>query len=117
MTLANLPYLTKKKKTRREQFLEEMNQAIPWGDLLRVVRRSYRENKENDRPALPVERMLRIYFLQQWFQLSDPGAEEALYDSASMRAFAGIELGQDDIPDETTILNFRHILERYSLTQ
>ncbi len=61
--------------------------------------------------------MLRIYFLQQWFQLSDPGAEEALYDSASMRKFVGIELGEEVIPDETTILNFRHLLEEHELTK
>ena len=61
--------------------------------------------------------MLRVYCLQQWYQLSDPGAEEVLYDIHSMRAFAGLELGRDDIPDETTILNFRHLLERHDLTK
>ena len=117
ITLASAPYLTKKKKTRREQFLEEMDEAMPWGDLLRIVNRRYRKVDENGRPKMPAERMLRIYFLQQWFNLSDPGAEEALYDSASMRMFAGIELGQEAIPDETTILNFRRFLEAHELPQ
>lgn len=117
ITLASLPYLTKKKKTRREQFLEEMDKAIPWEDLLRIVERRYRKMDDNGRPKMPAERMLRIYFLQQWFNLSDPGAEEALYDIVSMRMFAGIELGQEVIPDETTILNFRRFLEQHKLPQ
>ena len=71
----------------------------------------------NGRPPLGLEKMLRIYFLQQWFNLSDPSMEETLYDSESMRRFAGIELGQDVVPDETTILNFRHLLERHGLTK
>lgn len=94
-----------------------MDKAIPWGDLLRIVNRRYRKVAENGRPKMPSERMLRIYFLQQWFNLSDPGAEEALYDITSMRMFAGIELGQEAIPDETTILNFRRFLEEHELPQ
>jgi len=117
ITLASLPYLTKKKKTRREQFLEEMDKAIPWKDLLRIISRHYQKVDDNGRPKMPAERMLRIYFLQQWFNLSDPGAEESLYDSTSMRMFAGIELGQEAIPDETTILNFRRFLEQHKLPQ
>lgn len=117
ITLASLPYLTKKKVTKRERFLDEMEQSIPWEDLLKVLRRHYRENDECGRPTMPARVMLRMYFLQQWFQLSDPGAEEALYDSASMRKFVGVELGQDPIPDETTILNFRHLLEEHNLTK
>ena len=117
ITFASAAYLTKKKRTRREKFLEEMDQAIPWGDLLRLTEKHYRKVSENGRPKMPVERMLRVYFLQQWFNLSDPGAEEALYDITSMRMFARIELGQDLIPDETTILNFRRFLEEYELPQ
>ena len=80
ITLASLPYLTKKKKTKRELFLEEMESALLWGDLLRIVDKRYRKEDDNGRPKMPAEMMLRIYFLQQWFNLSDPGAEEALYD-------------------------------------
>jgi IS5 family transposase len=117
ITLASLPYLTKKKVTKRERFLDEMEKSIPWDELLSILRKQYRENDECGRPSMAARVMLRIYFLQQWFQLSDPGAEEALYDSASMRKFVGVELGQDAIPDETTILNFRHLLEEHNLTK
>lgn len=117
ISLASLPYLSKKKTTKREQFLAEMEKAVPWKELLKIVQKRYRKADDNGRPKMPAQRMLRIYFLQQWFNLSDPGAEEALYDIASMRLFAGIELGQDDIPDETTILNFRRFLEDHKLPQ
>ena len=117
LTLASLPYLTKKKVTRRERFLDEMEQSIPWEELLKILSKHYREDAECGRPKMPALAMLRIYFLQQWFQLSDPGAEEALYDSAAMRKFVGLELGQDALPDETTILNFRHLLEAQGLTE
>ena len=115
-TFASLAYDNKKKKTRREKFLEEMDGVIPWADLLKVVRHQY-PKKGNGRQPMPVERMLRIYFLQQWYGLSDPGMEDALYDSESMRRFARIDLEADVIPDETTILNFRHYLEKYRLTE
>lgn len=117
LTLGNLSFVNKKKRLRREIFLEEMNKAIPWKLFLQAIHRHYRENKENGRPSYAAELMLRIYFLQQWFQLSDEGMEEALYDTHSLRAFAGIELGDDNIPDENTILNFRHMLERHRLTE
>lgn len=113
-TFAALAFANKKKKTRREKFLEEMDQVVPWRQLLKVIERHY-PRAGNGRPPLGLEKMLRIYFLQQWFNLSDPGMEDALYDIESMRRFAGIELGQDEVPDETTILNFRHLLERHGL--
>jgi transposase, IS5 family len=115
-TFAALAFANKKKKTRREKFLEEMEQVVPWPKLLRVVERHY-PRAGNGRPPMSLEKMLRIYFLQQWFNLSDPAMEDALYDIESLRRFAGIELGQDEVPDETTILNFRHLLERQGLTK
>ena len=115
-TFAALAYANKKKKTRREQFLEEMNLVVPWMNLLQVVEPHYPKAGQG-RPPLGMEKMLRIYFMQQWFNLSDPGMEDALYDMESLRRFAGIELGADEVPDETTILNFRHLLERHQLTQ
>jgi len=108
-SFASLAYENKKKKTRREKFLEEMEQAIPWEKLLQVVRKHY-PMAGNGRQPMPLERMLRIYFMQQWYGLSDPAMEDALYDSEAMRRFADIELEVDVIPDETTILNFRHLL-------
>lgn len=115
-TFAALAWQAKGKTTRREQFLAEMNAVIPWARLLAVIAPHY-PTAAKGRPPLPLERMLRIYFLQQWFNLSDPAAEDALYDSESMRRFAGVELGEDVVPDESTILRFRHLLERHELPQ
>lgn len=108
----------KKKLTRRELFLAEMEAVVPWGRLLALVAPHYpKAGARGGRPPMPLETMLRVYFLQNWYCLSDPLAEETLYDSEAMRRFAGIELGDDRIPDETTILNFRHLLERHGLTE
>src|SRR5580658_9884505 len=104
------------KTTRRAQFLAEMDRVVPWGDLLAVIEPVYpKVGDAGGRPPVPLERMLRIYFLQAWFNLSDPAVEEALYDSATMRAFAGVDLGQEAVPDETTVCKFRHLLERHKL--
>ena len=116
VSFASLAYEKKKKKTRREKFLEEMNQVIPWEKLLQVVKKHY-PMAGNGRHPMPMERMLRIYFMQQWYGLSDPAMEDALYDIESMRRFADIDIEVDVIPDETTILNFRHLLERHNLTK
>jgi IS5 family transposase len=108
----------KKKRTRREQFLAEMDVVVPWLRLLSLIEPHYpKAGPKGGRPPMPLETMLRIYFLQNWYSLGDPTAEEMLYDSDAMRRFAGIELGDDRIPDETTILNFRHLLERHGLTE
>jgi len=108
----------KKKVTRREQFLAEMDAVVPWTRLLALIAPHYpKAGPKGGRPPMPLETMLRVYFLQQWYALSDPMAEEMLYDSDAMRHFAGIELGDDRIPDETTILNFRHLLEKHRLTE
>jgi IS5 family transposase len=93
-----------------------MNAVLPWQRLLALIAPHYPKGK-GGRPVMPLERMLRIYFMQQWFNLSDPQAEDSLYDMESMRRFAGIELAEDAIPDETTILNFRHLLEKHKLTE
>ena len=102
------------KKTRRALFLEEMEQVVPWGKLCGLIE-SYYPKAGNGRQPVGVERMLRIYFLQQWFNLSDPAVEEALYDSAVMRSFVGIDLGREPVPDETTVCKFRHLLEEHGL--
>lgn len=107
-------YQPKKKVTRRQRFLGEMEQVMPWEALLEVLRPAY-PTGAGGRPPYPLEKMLRVYFLQQWFGLSDPGLEDALYDSESLRAFAGFVLGRDSLPDESTILGFRHWLERHGL--
>ena len=116
--LTMIGYFDKKKKTRRSQFLEEMDKAMPWSDLHAVIESHYpKVSGKGGRPPMPLERMLRIYCLQQWYNLSDPGAEEALYDSLTMRQFAGVRTDDDVIPDETTILNFRRLLESKQLTE
>ena len=115
-TFASAAWHAKGKVTRRERFLAEMGAVIPWARLLRLIEPHYPKAGNGTQP-MPMERMLRIYFMQNWFNLSDPGAEDALYDSESMRRFAGIELLEDDIPDESTILRFRHLLEEHKLTE
>jgi len=87
---------------------------VPWKRLCALIAPHY-PTGEGGRPPIPMERMLRIYFLQQWFNLSDPGVEEALYDMVSMRTFAGIDLGDAPMPDETTVCKFRHLLEQNNL--
>ena len=103
------------KPTRREQFLAEMERVVPWAELGALIEPFYPKNDGAGRPTVGLERMLRIYFLQQWFNLSDPAVEEALYDSRAMRAFVGIDLGREGAPDETTVCKFRHLLEVHSL--
>ena len=113
-----LRHAMKKKQTRREKFLAEMEAVVPWTRLLALIEPHYpKAGSKGGRPPMPLETMLHVYFLQQWYALSDPMAEEMLYDSDAMCRFAGIELGDDRIPDETTILNFRHLLEKHALTE
>jgi IS5 family transposase len=102
------------KKTRRAIFLEEMEQVVPWAKLCDLIEPHYPKPGNGRRPK-ELEKMLRIYFLQQWFNLADPAVEEALYDSASLRQFAGIDLGGEPVPDETTVCKFRHLLEEHHL--
>lgn len=116
-TLASLTYQAKKKRTRREKFLAEMDQVVPWSELVSVIEPHYPKSGRRGRQPMPLESMLRIYFMQQWYAMSDPGMEDALYEIESMRRFAGLELIEDAIPDETTILKFRRLLERHKLTE
>ena len=115
-TFAELAWSTKGKVTRRERFLAEMDAVIPWDRLIRLIEPHYPKAGRGRQP-LGLEKMLRIYFLQQWFDLSDPAAEDAIYDSESMRRFAKVELSEDKVPDETTILRFRRLLETHDLTR
>jgi len=103
------------KKTRKQQFLEEMEVIIPWRELAEAIEPYYPKPEGAGRRPVGIERMLRIHLLQHWFNLSDPGAEEALYDSPALRDFVGIDLGQEPVPDETTICKFRHLMERHHL--
>src|ERR1700741_1939724 len=100
------------KPTRRATFLAEMERVVPWSALCGLIEPFY-PKAGNGRPPIGVERMLRIYFLQQWFNLSAPAAKGALYDSRAMRDFVGIDLGREPVPDETTVCRFRHLLEEH----
>ena len=100
MTLAAAGFERYAKTTRRAVFLAEMERVVPWPALCGLIEPFY-PKAGNGRPPVGVERMLRIYFLQQWFNLSDPAVEEALYDSLAMRDFVGIDLGREPVPDET----------------
>src|SRR5271169_2891966 len=102
------------KKTRRALFLEQMEQVVPWQKLCGLIEPFYPQTGNGRRPV-GVERMLRMYFLQQWFNLSDPAVEDTLYESPGMREFVGIDLGQEPVPDETTVCKFRHLLEAHNL--
>ena len=102
------------RQSRRAEFLAAMDLVVPWSELVALIEPHY-PNTGKGRPPIGVERMLRIYFLQQWFNLSDPGVEDALYDSLAMRGFVGIDLGREPAPDETTVCKFRHLLERHEL--
>jgi IS5 family transposase len=116
LNLGASEWALKKKVTRRAQFLSEMEAVIPWPVLQAVIEPHY-PTGSTGRPPHPLMRMLRIYFMQQWFNLSDPGMEDALYEMESMRHFAQIDVTKDVIPDETTILRFRHLLEQHQLTE
>ncbi|MHB8247577.1 MAG: IS5 family transposase [Acidithiobacillus sp.] len=115
MTFAEEPSLARRRKeTKRERFLREMDRVVPWSRLVALIEPHYPKGGSGRKP-MPLERMLRIHFLQQWYQFSDPGMEEALYEIPLLRQFVGIDLGRDLIPDETTILKFRRLLERQDL--
>src|SRR5438552_5880717 len=114
MTLGSSGFEKHAKATRRAQFLAEMDRVVPWKELCALIEPAYSRGTTG-RPPVGLERMLRIYFLQQWFNLSDPAAEEALYDSLAMRRFVGIDLGREPVPDETTVCRFRHRLEEHDL--
>jgi len=113
ISFSDAEYAGKRKKTRREVFLEEMGLVVPWKALLGLIEPHYPDAGRGHRPY-PLESMLRVHLMQNWFALSDPAMEEALYEIASLRTFAHLSLGES-IPDETTILNFRHLLEANDL--
>lgn len=114
LSLATAGFERYARTTRRAAFLAEMERVVPWPALCGLIE-PYSPKPGNGRPPVGVERMLRLYFLQQWFNLSDPAVEEAVYDSQAMRRFVGIDLGCEPVPDETTVCRFRHLLEAHDL--
>ena len=117
MSLDTTGFERKTKRTRKLEFLDEMNLVVPWAELVSLIApHSPTRSAKGGRPPFAVETMLRIHFLQQWFNLSDPAMEEALYDTPMFREFAGLDMGEDRLPDESTILRFRHLLEAHNLS-
>ena len=116
LSFAAHEFVKKPKQTRREKFLGEMEAVVPWEGLLSVIA-PYYPKAGNGRRPYELSAMLRIHFMQQWFGYSDAGMEEALHDIPLLRGFAGLDAGLESLPDETTILNFRHLLERHGLSK
>ena len=108
-TFTDMEYSFRRKKTRREEFLEIMDEIIPWDEWVSVIEPYYPQGKRG-RPPIGIEKMLRMYLLQCWFNLSDEGVENAIYDSYAMRKFVGIDFFEEDAPDATTLLKFRRLL-------
>jgi IS5 family transposase len=117
MSLSESGFERKTKRTRKREFLDEMNLVVPWAELVSLIApHAPAPGAKGGRPPFAVETMLRIHFVQQWFNLSDPAMEEALYDTPMFREFAGLDAGEDNLPDESTILRFRHLLEAHNLS-
>lgn len=115
-TFTDIEYSCRKKKTRREEFLETMDEIIPWDEWVSIIAPYYPRGKRG-RPPMGIERMLRKYPLQIWFNLSDPATEDAIYDSYAMRKFTGIDFMTENVLDETTLCKFRHLLEKGGLNK
>lgn len=117
MSFAQVEYAHKKKLTRRDRFLAQMENVVPWQRLVAVVEPHYPKGGKRGRPPIGIERMLRMYFVQQWYGLADEAVEDALYDSQALRDFCSIALTRESVPDATTLLKFRHLLEDKQLPQ
>ena len=116
-SFTDVEYGNRRRVSRREQFLEQMNDTIPWARWVTVIEPYYYADAKGKRgrKAKPIEMMLRMYLLQVWFSLSDEGVEDAIYDSYAMRRFMGLDFGVEQVPDATTLLHFRHLLEKHKL--
>lgn len=113
-TFSDIEYSNRRRKTKREEFLEKMNEIIPWEQWTELIRPYYYTGRRG-RPPKEIETMLRMYLMQVWFSLSDEGIEDAVYDSYAMRSFLGINFLLDQVPDATTLLKFRHLIEKHKI--
>ena len=111
MTFSDFEYSNCKKKTKREEFLDVVEEVIPWDEWVAIIKPYYPRGKRG-RPTKGIEKMLRMYLMQSWFNLSDEGIEDAIYDSYAFRKFMGIDFNNEQVPDATTLLKFRHLLEK-----
>ena len=114
MTFSDIEYSNRKRKTKREQFLDMMDAIIPWNQWINIIQPYYPSGKRG-RPTRGIETMLRMYLMQNWFNLSDEAIEDAVYDSYAMRTFMHIDFTEQQVPDATTLLKFRHLLEEHQL--
>ena len=114
LTISDIEYSKRRRKTKREEFLDSMNEIIPWSHWIEIIRPYYYNNKRGRKP-IDIEIMLRMYLMQNWFNLSDEGMEEAIYDSYAMRKFLKINFLDEQVPDATTLLKFRHLLEKHHI--
>ncbi len=117
ISFSDVEYDHKKKVTRRDRFLAKIEAVTPWALLIEALEEHYPTSGRRGRPPIGLERMLRMYVVQQCFGLSDEGTEDAVYDSQAIRRFVGIDLSQESAPDATTLLKFRRFLERHDLTK
>ena len=117
ISFASAEFSRKKKTTRREKFLADMERVVPWARLIAAVAPNYPTSGRRGRPPVGLERMLRMYFVQQWYGLADEALEDAVYDSQALRDFIGIDLARESVPDATTLLKFRHLLQKHDLTR
>ncbi len=117
LSFSQAEYGSKKKLTRRDIFLAKMESVVPWARLIAVVEPYYPKSGKRGRPPIGLKRMLRMYFVQQWYGLADEAVEDALYDSQALRDFCGINLAKESVPDATTLMGFRHLLEVNQLPQ
>jgi IS5 family transposase len=113
-SFSDIEYTNRRRKTKREAFLDSMNAIIPWSQWIDLIK-PYYYNKKRGRRPIDIEIMLRMYLMQNWFNLSDEGMEEAIYDSYAMRSFLGINSLDEKVPDATTLLKFRHLLEQHHI--
>ena len=116
MTFSDMEYSRRKKRTQKEKFLQEMNEIIPWTEWINKIEPYYPKGKRG-RPPRGIEVMLRMYLLQIWFNLSDEGLEDAVYDIYAFQRFLGINFMNEQVPDATTLLKFRHLLEENNLCE
>jgi len=117
LSFTDVEYGNRRRVSRREKFLEQMDATIPWGRWVGLIEPHYFQDRpgKRGRKATPIGTMLRMYLLQVWFNLSDEGVEEAIYDSYAMRKFMGLDFAVEQVPDATTLLHFRHLLEEHHL--
>ena len=115
-TFTDMEYAARKRATRKDEFLRQMDKMIPWTEWVKMIRPYYPKG-ERGRPARGIETMTIMYLLQMWFNLSDEGVEDAIYDSYAMRSFMRIDFMEESVPDATTLLKFRHLLEEHDIVK